>query len=31
MESLIGLLAGLVLGTMFGFIFHDDIKNIFMR
>ena len=30
MESLIGLLAGLALGTMFGFIFHDDIKNIFM-
>lgn len=31
MESFISLFAGLALGTMFGFIFHDDIKNIFMR
>lgn len=27
MESLIGLFTGLALGAMFGFIFHDDIIN----
>lgn len=27
MGSFISLFAGLVLGTMFGYIFHDDIKN----
>jgi hypothetical protein len=27
MESFISLFAGLALGTMFGFLFHDDIKN----
>ena len=27
MESFIGLFAGLVLGTIFGYIFYDDIKN----
>jgi ABC-type dipeptide/oligopeptide/nickel transport system permease subunit len=31
MGSFISLFAGLVLGTIFGYIFHDDIKNIFMR
>lgn len=27
MESFISLFVGLALGTMLGFIFHDDIKN----
>lgn len=27
MGSLIGLFAGLVLGSIFGYIFHNDIKN----
>lgn len=27
MESFISLFAGLVLGIIFGYIFHDDIKN----
>lgn len=27
MESLVGLLAGLALGIIFGYIFHDDIEN----
>jgi hypothetical protein len=27
MGSFISLFVGLALGTMFGYIFHDDIKN----
>ena len=30
MESFISLLAGLVLGIIFGYIFHDDIENVLM-
>lgn len=28
MESFVGLFAGLVLGTIFGYLFHDDIEKL---